>query len=69
MILWTIQPIEVYNLIQEKGYYICDPSKSECLEMMCFEKAYDWLIEKMKEKIGQPPLNAKYPVWAWHTWN
>ena len=47
MILWTIQPIEVYNLIQEKGYYICDPSKSECLEMMCFEKAYDWLIEKM----------------------
>ena len=29
MILWTIQPIEVYKLIQEKGVYRCDFEKSD----------------------------------------
>ena len=69
MILWTIQPPEVYDLIMKKGYYACEADKSECLEEMGFKEAYDWLVKKMHEKIGEAPLNIKYPVWAWHTWN
>jgi len=70
MILWTIQTLEVYDLIQKQGYYFCDPNhESSCIKTMQFEKQYDWLVEKMKEKIGQPPLNIQYPVWAWYTYN
>lgn len=66
MILWTIQPIEVYNIIQEKGYYICDESKSELLVYDSFKNAYNWYIEKMIQKVGLPLENIKYPVWAWY---
>ena len=58
MRVWTIQPIEVYNLIQEKGYFFCDPSKADLIiEFPTFNKAYIWLSKKMKEKIGNTPNN------------
>ena len=69
MILWTIQPPEVYNLVQEKGYYACEASKSSLLTDDYFKDAYDWLISKMTEKIGEAPKGLTYPVWAWHTWD
>lgn len=69
MILWTIQPVEIYKLIQQQGYYVCQPDKSECLKEFGFKDAYNWLVQKMKEKIGEPPNDVEYPVWAWHTWN
>ncbi len=65
--LWTLQPVEVYGSIMKDGAYRCKPELSECLTEMNFYDAYDWLVEQMKEKIGQPPQNVKYPVWAWHT--
>ena len=67
MKLWTLQPVEVYDSIMKDGAYRCKPELSECLTEMNFYDAYDWLVEQMKEKIGQPPQNVKYPVWAWHT--
>ena len=67
MKLWTLQPVEVYNFIMKNGVYRCKPELSECLTEMNFYDAYDWLVGQMKEKIGQPPQNVKYPVWAWHT--
>ncbi len=65
MRLWTIQDEEVYNTIIESGKYCCDASKSECLEDKQFVKAYDWLVGKMEEKLGEAPDGVKYPVWAW----
>ena len=67
MKLWTLQPVEVYDSIMKDGAYRCKPELSECLTEMNFYDAYDWLVGQMKEKIGQPPQNVKYPVWAWHT--
>ena len=67
MRLWTLQPVAVYALVMKEGIYRCKPELSECLTVMGFYNAYDWLGEQMKEKIGQPPKNVKYPVWAWHT--
>lgn len=72
MRLWTIQPVEVYREIEKNGYYVCDieqaRARSEYFDV-CFKDAYDWLVEKMKEKIGEPPVGVEYPVWAWHTYD
>ena len=40
MILWTIQPIEVWNIIQDTGVFHCDPAKSTMLklELECVSK-------------------------------
>lgn len=65
MILWTIQPLEVYDQIQEIGVYHCDFEKSflnDCQDQ------YDWLVRQMKRRIGNPPKSVSYPVWAWYMW-
>lgn len=65
MKLWTIQPVEVYEQILKRGYYVCDGRKTD----KHFRERYKWLCQQMKEKIGKPPKNVSYPVWAWHTRN
>lgn len=63
MILWTIQPEELYRSIIETGTYICDPKQCSMPE---FTEMYDWLAEQMKIRIGMPPEGVVYPVWAWY---
>lgn len=65
MILWTIQPEEVYELIQKNGVYHCDYTKSD---MIYWQEQYDWLVQEMKTRIGEPPEGVLYPVWAWYMW-
>ena len=65
MILWTIQPIEVYELIQRTGVYHCDYEKSD---MEYWQEQYNWLVQEMKERVGEPPKGVSYPVWAWYMW-
>ncbi len=68
MILWTIQPRVVWNLIQQTGVYRCDPILCSMPEQQFTEK-YRWLIDQMSRRIGPPPEGVAYPVWAWHTQN
>ncbi len=63
MILWTIQPLHILKQIEETGVYICDPERFSMPE---FVEHYDWLVERMAERIGPPPVGVKYPVWAWY---
>ena len=65
MIVWSIQPINVYEQILKTGYYHCDGRKVDKF----FRESYQWLCKEMIEKIGAPPKGVKYPVWAWHTRN
>lgn len=65
MILWTIQPLEVYELIQQTGVYHCDFSRSVLSD---FGEQYDWLVNAMKDRIGDPSEGVSYPVWAWYMW-
>lgn len=65
MLLWTIQPVEVYQLIQDSGVYRCDP---ELISMPEYKTQYDWLADQMKQRISPPPEGVKYPVWAWFKW-
>ena len=65
MILWTIQPPEIYDIIKETGVFHCDPA---LISMPEFAGAYDWLATEMIKRVGPPPEGVTYPVWAWHTW-
>lgn len=65
MILWTIQPEDVYQEIQDTGVYHCDISRGAMPELL---PEYDWLVEQMKKRIGMPPEGVTYPVWAWYQW-
>lgn len=67
MILWTIQPLEVYQEICDTGVYRCDPVKADLLEYWTLQ--YDWLAGKMAEKIGPPPKGVRFPVWAWYVYD
>lgn len=68
MRLWSIQPIEVWVELQTKGYYRCDPAKACFIhdERSSFRDQYIWLVEQMKQCIGDPPQGVYYPVWAWY---
>lgn len=69
MRLWTIQPEALFEQLKVENVVYCDPSKSEFLVECDFNKAYNWLAEQMKWRIGNPPDGVKYPIWAWHTLN
>ena len=66
MILWSIQPEEVFNLIQRGGVYRCDIHKSGMKDFA--DVQYSWLVSQMKKRIGPPPEGVSFPVWAWYQW-
>ena len=68
MTLWTMQPIDIWHMLQKTGAYRCDPKKTSMQEFE-FTSKYDWLVRQMEDRIGPPPKGVKYPVWAWHTQN
>lgn len=67
MRLWTIQPASFYQTLQEKGVVYCDREGYWCKEN---RYAYDWLVEQMRQRIGNPPLpEINYPLWAWYQYD
>ena len=66
MRLWTIQPVEVCEILKKNGVFICEPAKSTMLQFEGFEKAYRWLTKQMIHRIGSPPVNVSLPIWAWY---
>ncbi len=69
MLLWTIQPETVWQILIRDGIYRCDPKNSECLAGdMDFISSYDWMVEQMERRVGKRPEGVVYPVWAWHTY-
>ncbi len=64
MRLWTIQTIEAWNALQRTGVLHADPSLIEDYRL----PAYNWLATRMHERIGKPPTDCSYPIWAWYQW-
>ena len=65
MKLWTMQPVEVYDILTRDGVFTCDPTK------ICepsFIDHYGWIVKKLDEKDPKPD-NVDYPIWAWHRFN
>lgn len=63
MILWTIQPLSVWEQINQSGVYTCDSNRFSMPE---FSEHYTWLADRMAKKIGPPPVGVRFPVWAWY---
>lgn len=70
MKLWTIQPVEVIKILDNKGIFTCDISESEYYNEKEFIKGYEWMVSMMDEHgIHRPEKEVKFPIWAWHTRN
>ena len=67
MRLWTVQPLDIIDIIKKQGYFVCTSEKSENYED--FKDAYDWLIIQMKNRGIKQPKGVELPIWAWHTFN
>ncbi len=67
MRLWTIQPETIYAILKSQKLIYCDPLKSDLLTECGFGSSYDWMVNQMKMRIGNPPNGVNYPIWAWHT--
>ena len=66
MLLWTAHTMDAYNTLTNTGLYHCDESK--IIDFEWWKPAYDWIAQKMKEQIGNPPEGVNYPVWLWYRW-
>ena len=65
MVLWTIQPVEVVEILRTEGVFRCDETKSEWYED--FRDAYTWLVGEMDKRNILHPEDLVLPLWAWHT--
>ena len=64
MRLWTSQDVGFYEDLMSNGIAYCN-------KVSDFAKdngiAYQWMVEQMKRRIGEPPLpEITLPVWAWY---
>jgi Domain of unknown function (DUF3841) len=60
--LWTFQSAGAFEELEKKGYLV---GKKEFVAPE-YIHAYDWLNEQMVRKVGPPPIQGQYPIWAWH---
>ena len=65
MRLWTIQPMEVVNILKHKEVYRCNTKLSE--NYIDFKDAYLWIAGEMDRRGIPHPKNVQLPLWAWHT--
>lgn len=73
MRIWTFQPLDAINQINNTGEYVCDKKKlksnfSSEEDYNEWIKSYKWLIEQMRGKIRNSPQDT-FPIWGWHTRN
>lgn len=71
MRLWTVQPPAVIEILQKRGRYVCDPTDTHVFANGHSQllKAYRWMSNVMVERVGLPPPDCVFPVWAWHTYD
>lgn len=65
MILWTIQHENAYKELIEKGSIHAEENR---IVIDDFKDSYRWMVEQMKNRIGNPPDDVTFPMWAWYQW-
>lgn len=65
MILWTIQPAEVVNILEQEKRFVCNPKLSE--NMPELQDAYAWMVKQMDVRGIPHPEGLELPLWAYHT--
>jgi len=64
MTLWTIQTEKAWEHLNERGYITGVINYIE----QSWLSSYRWIADQMKERIGNPPCNTTFPIWAWYQW-
>lgn len=65
MRLWTIQTEEAFRLFERRGVLRGDGRRID----RDFRRAYAWMAEQMRQRIGRPQRRCRAPVWAWKFWS
>ena len=60
--IWTIQPLQVWELLSEQKVLYVQPDL--CGECSFFPEAYSWMCQRMKERL--PSYQGHLPWWGWH---
>ena len=73
MILWTIQPSEVWRILQTDGVFRLVRKIVERNSFLgddaCWRSAYSWMIDQMRSRLPHsPPNEDSFPIWAWFQW-
>lgn len=66
MQLWTIQSAEVWQILQRNK--VLRAKREHVIQSWDSDynlPAYDWLRERMTERVGPPPEPDIYPMWAY----
>ncbi|WP_346354702.1 DUF3841 domain-containing protein [Azotosporobacter soli] len=63
--LWTIQSLAAWQELERDGVLWCRPVVAE----IAFLAAYQWMRDEMIARIGPPPHEDAYPLWAWYHWH
>lgn len=67
MIMWTMQPYEVYQQLLTQGFFYSDPAKSNNLKLdAAFQRAYQWMTKQLAAKVERPSSLITTPIWAWY---
>jgi len=65
MILWTIQTERAWSELQNRGIL---RTSRENMSEESWLLPYKWMVEQMKIRIGFPPAEWCFPLWAWYQW-
>ncbi len=69
MKLWTVQPIEWYEKLCNKGIIYGEKKHIEWINEEMFNNAYIWMLIEMQNRIGIGEKTDGYPIWAWYQYN
>lgn len=65
MRLWTIQPAEAWQTLQQKGVLRAELRHID----QAFRESYEWLVAQARQRIGPEPPGCQFPIWAWYQWH
>ena len=68
MRLWTIQHEDAYTQLMDTGVLHAPLHPVDLDDDENLHIKYEWMVEKMRNSIGEPPSGVKFPIWAWHTY-
>ena len=66
MLIHVIMCEKGRDFMKREGRFIGRP---DLIDFPDFKPAYEWLADRMEERIGPPPDGVpRWPVWAWRRW-
>jgi hypothetical protein len=68
MILWTIQHLNVYNILKEKGIYKPERKYTMAYNNIDISQAYEWMKYSMYLLCKSSINMDDEIIWAWYQW-